>query len=273
VRRQNRQGWSVIVEAALGGRLASLRDPAGREWLWHNPDPAVVAARARVKPGDPFVDAGGWEECFPTIAGASDHGEIWSHSWMDEGGILSVAGEGYAFHRAIEATEQQLTVRYLLDAAPRFRFVWAAHLLLDLSPTARLEAAPGTPCRVWPDHWRAPEPIVPVEGPWPAPLGAPLDALVPDGTALFFMLLGTREVSVADERRLTLRLDAPGQPTAVGVWRNLGGWPPTVPYRSIGVEPAIGRHYDRDFARPDDLGAVSSSGHLEWALHLQVEAG
>jgi hypothetical protein len=105
------------------------------------------------------------------------------------------------------------------------------------------------------------------------PLGAPLDALAPDGTALFFMLLGTREVSVADERRLTLRLDAPGQPTAVGVWRNLGGWPPTAPYLSIGVEPAIGRHYDRDLARPDDLGAVSSSGHLEWALHLQVEAG
>jgi hypothetical protein len=50
-----------------GGRWTSLRS-AGREWLWHRPDPA----RRAVRPGDAFVDAGGLEECIPTVRGVPD---------------------------------------------------------------------------------------------------------------------------------------------------------------------------------------------------------
>jgi hypothetical protein len=270
--RQDRDGWGVRVDPAHGARITSLRDPAGREWLWRNPDPAIVAARDLVRPGDPFVDAGGWEECFPTIAGASDHGEVWSRPWRVAGNALGIARATYDLTRTFVGDGDRLAVRYRLAAAPGFRFVWAAHLLLDLSPAARLEAAPGTPCRCWPDHWRSPEPVVPVEGPWPAPLGSPLDRLDSDGSALFFMLLGPDPVAVIDDRRLSLRLDAPGQPTAVAVWRNLGGWPPDAPYRGIGIEPAIGRHYDRDRAAPADLGTVGPSGVLEWTLWLESGA-
>src|SRR5581483_10582739 len=45
-----------------GGRWTSLR-LGGREWLWQRADPA----RAGVAPGDAFVDAGGLEECVPTV--------------------------------------------------------------------------------------------------------------------------------------------------------------------------------------------------------------
>ncbi|WP_285687936.1 hypothetical protein [Actinoplanes sp. NBRC 103695] len=48
----------MTTDPALGGRWTSLR-AAGRDWLWHRPDPA----RSRGRPGDSFVDAGGVEEC------------------------------------------------------------------------------------------------------------------------------------------------------------------------------------------------------------------
>lgn len=261
--------WSLAIAPELGARLASLRDPSGREWLWRNPDPAVLEARTRVGPGAPFVDAGGWEECFPTIAGEHDHGEVWSRPWGDANGELSVVTGEYSLRRDIRAGDSRLTARYRLEAEPGFRFIWAAHLLLDLSPDAHLEAAPGTRCRLWPGHWRA-RSVPAREGPWPAPLGKPLDRLVPDGSALFFMLLDPAALTVVDGQRLTVSLDAPGQPRAIAVWRNLGGWPPEAPYRTIGIEPAIGHHYDRGLAAPADLGVVGSSGMVEWTLNLDA---
>ncbi len=261
--------WAAVIEPELGARLSSLRDPAGREWLWRNLDAALATARERVRPGDPFVDAGGWEECFPTIAGGSDHGEVWSRPWTDHGGTLSIATAQYSLQRTIEAAGPQLIAHYRLQAASGLRFVWAAHLTLDLSPQARLVAPAGTRCRLWPQHWRARN-VASIDGTWPAPLGAPLDSLSPDGSSLFFMLLEPGSLSVADGQELTFHLDAPGQPTAIAVWRNLGAWPPDAPYRSIGIEPAIGHHYDRDLAAPGDLGLVGPSGVVEWTLRIGV---
>jgi hypothetical protein len=103
---------------------------------------------------------------------------------------------------------------------------------------------------------------------WPTPLAA----LGPDdGTAVGAILVDCPAVTVADGERLTFSLDAPGQPVSVALWRNLGGWPPAGPYRSIGVEPMLGRVFDLADAGPGDAAVVPPSGVLEW--RLRVSAG
>src|SRR4051812_19226613 len=103
---------TATFDPAHGGRWTSL-SAAGREWLWHRPavnaagpasaparsasaavgpasapaGPAPTSAsepgpaRSSVRPGAAFVDAGGVEECIPTIRGVPDHGDAWSRPW------------------------------------------------------------------------------------------------------------------------------------------------------------------------------------------------
>ncbi|WP_435887668.1 hypothetical protein [Streptomyces antimycoticus] len=60
----------IVTDPAHGGRWTSLH-AGGREWLWHG----TAAGRDRVSPGDVSVDAGGLEECVPTVRGAPAHGK------------------------------------------------------------------------------------------------------------------------------------------------------------------------------------------------------
>jgi hypothetical protein len=245
---------TATVDLSHGGRWTSLR--AGeREWLWSRPDPA----RSRVRPGDPFVDAGGLEECIPTVRGTPDHGDAWSSPWTSlvEGPDL-FEGVDFRLTRALRRQGEALVADYRLDAEPGWAFVWAAHALLELSDTARLMAPPGTSTRLDDGSVRR----------WPAGL----DMLGPaDGTAIGAILIDCPRVSVVDGTALTLTLEAPGQPVSVALWRNLGGWPVLDPYRSIGVEPMLGRVFDRDQGGPGDLALVPRSGTCEW--RLTVEAG
>ena len=239
---------TVSVDPARGGRWTSLR-AGGREWLWSRP-----AERCSVAPGDPFVDAGGIEECVPTVRGVPDHGAAWSRPWT--GGVVD-CGE-FTLRRDLSIVDSSVVARYRLDAAPGFRFIWAAHALLDLSASARLEAPAGTEVRLdggavaeWPDH---------------------LAALGPDdGTATGAILVDCPTVTVADGERLTFALDAPGQPVSTALWRNLGGWPAPDPYRSIGVEPMLGRAWDLAEAAPDDAAVVPPTGICEWRLTVRAQ--
>lgn len=259
---------SAVIEPELGGRWTSIRGPRGREWLWR-PEPAKRARKA-VRPGDPFIDDGGLEECCPTIAGTLDHGDIWDQPWgLADGGELVVSGHGYSLARRVEAMYDALVVDYRLEATPGFRFVWAGHASLALSEDAQILVPEGSHTRLWLEHWRTWPVLEQCEGPWPAPNGVPLDTLGRDGTAHLFMLLGLRTASVRDgDAEIRLVLDAPGQPVAMGVWRNLGAWPPEDPYRSVAVEPAIGWHFDRDRAAPDEVGIVPESGTVTWRLSI-----
>ena len=244
---------SVAVDLVHGGRWTSLRAGA-REWLWHR-----AAGRASVRPGGAFVDAGGLEECLPTVRGTPDHGYVWSRPWRAPG---LVEGPDFALRRSVEEVDGAVVASYALAAAPGFRFVWAAHALLDLSPSARVVAPTGVVARVFPESgpWRA--------GPWPAPLGTPLDVCGPvDGTAVGAILTDCPQVTVLDGESLTLALAAPsGQPVSVALWRNLGGWPAAEPYRSIGVEPMLGKVFDLAEAGDGDAAVVPASGVLAWRL-------
>jgi hypothetical protein len=240
---------TVTADPAHGGRWTSLR-AAGREWLWHRPDPA----RAGVRPGDAFVDAGGLEECLPTVQGRPDHGDAWSRPWtVHDPSTASVEGDGYVLRRGFSADGAALLVDYHLRARPGWRFVWAAHALLDLSTDAVLEAPAGTPTRIDGGAVEA----------WPAGLAR----LGPDdGTATAAVLLDCPRVTVADGARLTFHLSAPGQPVSTALWRNLRGWPATMPYRSIGIEPMVGRVFNLANAGPGDAAVVPPSGVCSWRL-------
>jgi hypothetical protein len=55
----------------------------------------------------------------------------------------------------------------------------------------------------------------------------------------------------------------------VAIWRNLGGFPPGAPYRSIGVEPMLGAVFDlAEASGPQDAVTVSASGEVAWDLMI-----
>lgn len=72
-------------------------------------------------------------------------------------------------------------------------------------------------------------------------------------------------------RALALDIAAAGQPTGVGIWRNLRGWPVDNPYRSIGVEPMLGRVWDRAAGAATDLATTDADGLAQWRLSLCLE--
>jgi len=264
------------VDPARGGRWTSLRG-GEREWLWQREEPR----RAGAAPGDAFADAGGLEECLPTVRGIPDHGDAWSRAWsVADGGPPGhvVRCPGFELTRSIDARSGVIVAEYRLVAEPGFRFVWAAHALLDLSEDARLRAGPGTRARLfpeaapylsqpWPDsaHW--------LEGDWPAPAGLRLDALGPgDGSAVGAVLHdgGAAATAIVDDGpdRLRVSVEADGQPASVALWRNLGGFPPGHPYRSIGVEPMLGRVFDLAQAGDGDCAVTPAAGEVRWRLTI-----
>ena len=266
----------VVVDNQHGGRWTSLAG-AGREWLWRGP----ATGRDRVSPGDAFIDAGGLEECVPTVRGTPDHGAAWSRPWRPVGpGTAVVECPDFTLTRHLTEQARAVVARYRLLAAPGYRFVWAAHALLDVSPAARLRAPAGTPTRLYPEaggqiavassppgrRWRT--------APWPALPGLPLDRLGPDdGTAVGAIVVGCPDVRVVDGAdTLRLRLDCVGQLRSTAVWRNLRGWPAQMPYRSVGIEPMLGAVFD--LAEADraggDAAVVPAGGEIDWQLTISA---
>jgi hypothetical protein len=268
----------VSVDLEHGGRWTSLR-MGGREWLWSRDEPR----RPHVTPGDPFADAGGIEECVPTIRGRPDHGDAWSRAWRDTGDGAAEAGcADFTLRRVIIAGRGRVSARYRLSAHPGYRFVWAAHALLDVSAAATLRV-PGDPAvRLYPEAaafaglpWPPGAPFLTVR--WPGPGGLRLDRLGPDdGTAVGAIVEGCAQVTACDGgHALLLRLNpgdglpASAARTSVALWRNLGGFPDDRPYRSIGVEPMLGSVFDLAEARqPGDAVTVPSAGYVEWELEI-----
>ncbi|WP_437040038.1 hypothetical protein [Streptomyces sp. enrichment culture] len=260
---------TVVTDPAHGGRWTSLR-AGDREWLWHRPAPE----RHRVRPGDAFVDAGGLEECLPTVRGVPDHGDAWSRPWERDGDTERVHGPRFTLMRTLRHTAEGAEADYTLRAEPGFRFVWAAHALLDLSTDALLSLPPGAPARLFPEAaplltetWPAGSPWL--TGRWPAPRGLRLDRLGPDDGTAVGAVVDTPSCCVHDgPDRLTFHLESTAQPLSIALWRNLGGFPAEAPYRSTGVEPMLGRVFDLADAGPADAARVPASGEVRWRLSL-----
>ncbi|MEJ3653655.1 hypothetical protein WEH80_11785 [Actinomycetes bacterium KLBMP 9759] len=237
----------ITTDAAHGGRWTSLL-VGGREWLWRHPDPTVARARLLVAPGAEFVDAGGVEECFPTVRGEPDHGDVWTRTWRDGG----VRTGSFRLTREISGGR----VAYEVTGPPGAPFVHAVHALLDVSSSAWIEA-PGVAAAVLVDGGGS--------VPWPSGL----DRLGPDdGTAVAALLPGCSEVSVvdgADRLRLRWRVTHGAATCSLLLWRNLRGWPEGEPYRSVGIEPMLGTTADLN-AGPGTPAKLGADGRLEWEL-------
>jgi len=262
----------IVTDLAHGGRWTSLR-AAGREWLWRREAPE----REKVSPGDTFVDAGGLEECIPTVRGTPDHGDAWSRPWTREAETDVVHCERFTLTRTMRGTSDGAEADYVLKADAGFRFVWAAHALLDLSDRATLHIHEGAPTRLFPESaplldraW--PQGASWVEDSWPAPCGLRLDRFGPDDGTAVGAVVDISRCCVHDHAdRLSLTLEAEGQPVSIALWRNLGGFPTLHPYRSTGVEPMLGRVFDLAEAGPGDAARVPGSGEARWRLTLTAD--
>lgn len=257
---------TVRTDASLGGRWTSLATPR-REWLWRNPR-VTTAERARVRPGDAFVDAGGGEECFPSVVGASDHGDVWTRPWRRDGDEAVVATGDLTLRRRLRHHGGAIQVAYAIEGPPRAGVLHALHLLLDVPPGGRIDV-PGRPAAVltnWP-HDEADTRTV-----WPdGGAGISLaDLGRDDGTARNAVVATSRVDVISGSDRLSMRWGTPSrQPVSLNVFRNLGGWP-APPYRSIGVEPLLGAHTDRDLAGPRRLARLDRHGRLTWWIELRA---
>jgi hypothetical protein len=256
----------VIVDISDGGRWTSL-SLAGREWLWAGPG-LVTGPRTGMSA---FVDAGGVDECFPTVRGEPDHGGLWNQPW----GSSVTYAETTLTRRFTSAGPDTVTADYRLQAPPGYRFLWAAHALLDCAVGACVAAPSGTECRLYPEAAPLLPDVWPAGAPW---IGATwptqLDLMTygpSDGTAVGAVLVDCPTVSVRDRgAQLTLELSCPGQPVSTALWRNQAGFPDEAPYRSLGVEPMLGRVFDLAEAGPDDAAVVPASGELAWRLTVSA---
>jgi hypothetical protein len=267
---------TVETDPEYGGRWTSLHG-GGREWLWRREDPQ----RARVAVGDAFVDAGGLEECIPTVRGKPDHGAAWSRPWsaIDKQGLVHAARcEDFELTRRISADDGVIVADYRLTADAGYRFIWAGHALLDVSPRARLEMDQDSNTRLFPeaapylrDPW--PDRATWIEGGWPAHGGLRLDTLGPDDSSAVGAVVYHADaratvlvVDGSDLLRMTVAVE--GQPASIALWRNLGGFPESEPYRSIGVEPMLGRVFDLADAQSSDCAVTPVTGEVRWRLTI-----
>jgi len=262
---------TVATDPARGGRWTSLK-AGGREWLWHRDEPR----RERALPGDAFADAGGLEECVPTVRGRPDHGDAWTRAWTPASpggragdgarrtgdGTHTVECPDFRLTRTLRTTGHRVVADYRLAAAPGYRFVWAAHALLDVSPRGRIALPEGASGRLYTDggaHW---SPFA-----WPQAGDTALDLLGPDDGSALGAVVDSARAAVRDgSGTLEFALEADGQPVSVAVWRNLRGFPEHAPYRSVGVEPMLGRVFDLAAAGKADAARVPDSSEVAWRL-------
>lgn len=255
---------ALATDPDLGGRWTSLR-AGNREWLWANPDPAIASARPQVTPGDAFVDAGGGEECFPCLRAPHDHGLVWNRQWHIDGGTAHVSAEGHHLTRTVREADDGLTVTYTATADTPRDVLHATHLLLDLSDAAQLHPGAHGPVVFLDPRPTAEIEALGGEGAWVRSLGRGHRG------AVCYLLPDCRTVTVTDgDDALRLTLDAaPDVPLGFVVWRNLRGWPTDGPYRSIGVEPVLGRDVSLPPSRPGDAVRVGPDAPVTWQLTLQ----
>lgn len=268
------EALEVVAIPALGVKLAHLRRPRGREWLWRSDQIPLAEAQ----PGAAYAetaDSGGWDECFPTVGpsplpGAPpgtpplpDHGELWSARWESaiyehaEGTTLTSTMRGerlpYEFHREVTVDPRRplARLRYRLrhlGEAP-FPWLWSSHPVLNVQPGSVLEVPGMTQVRLDAVHGRtdvARDDIVS----WPGALGGSADGFrFPDEgagwAAKLFGDVGAAGVArLTDPRRgerLELRV-RPDEVPQVGIWINARGWAPAgrTPYYNLALEPCIG---------------------------------
>ena len=242
-------GLGAVLVPGRGGKITSLVDAEGIEWLAQPGEPLPPPAR----PGVSFVEADmcGWDECVPTVDADTlgelhlpDHGEAWmtpwsarpGDAWGFDGRVLP-----YRFSRAVVPTGTGLRLTYEVvgtgeEPGP---LLWAAHPQFAAPPGSRVVLPPEV-------HHVAGVYGVPVRAEWSADL-ASVDTL-PDGAALKYWVDRQNPASWA------------GLATVDGTMLRLSWDPALVPYLALWVDAGM-------FSRERVVAIEPSTGSGEALSH------
>lgn len=259
----------AIVAPHLGAKIVSLRTAGGREWLWQ--DPRVPLAPRRYGDRYETQNAGGWDECFPTIApcvypeepwqgiALPDHGELWTlpWEWRRSEDALETWVYGirlpYRFERRLRLNGAcSLVAEYQVEnlAPYPLAVLWSAHPLFTAEAGTMIELPEGTAVLV--DYSAGGRILTGLEyRSWPylsTDAGQRVDlSRFPGAQAgvaekLFTGRLADGRVTLRqpDGAAVTISWDA-AQIPYLGLWINAGAWPlPDTPIAHIGLEPCTG---------------------------------
>ena len=281
----------VTVLPELGGKIASLRWlPEGVELLQA---PLAPYAGRTMSMGFDESDAGGFDECLPSVAACAiktsggvvqvpDHGDFWRIPWdaeAEEEDVIRLAATGLSlplrFEKTLELHGSTLAIRYRVRNVGQYdvEYAWSAHPLFAVDPGDAVDLPESV------DH-------VTVEGSagnrlgarhsrhaWPRTVdqrkngidlsvaGSPGDGV---GDKLFAE--APAEGWAALERvgpglRIEVRFD-PQQCPWLGLWLCYGGWPAgnTRRQQCVAIEPCT--------APADSLAEAIAGG---WARSLAPE--
>jgi galactose mutarotase-like enzyme len=272
-------GLTMIIVPGRGGKIVSLVDDHGTEWLLGPPDRLPAPAR----PGARFIEAEmcGWDECAPTIdvcrladgTELPEHGDLWTAAWSVRPGAvgdstvsMEVGGTAlpYTLRREVLATDTGLELRYRVTADRPIPFLWAAHPQF-LAPLGTMIELPPEIDRVI-DVYREPG----VEHRWDTGL-ASIDT-VPEGTGRKVYLPPTASVGTAalrrpDGRALRLTWD-PAIVPYLGFWYDRSGFARA---DVIAIEPSTG-YYDSlvEAVSRGRVSTVMPDRPLEWTVTLEL---
>ena len=151
---------SVGIAPQRGGKIVSLEDDTGREWLAQPSAPLPPPARGDAD----FVAAGlaGWDECAPTVdpdtyegVPLGDHGDLWSQAWTVQGAAMRATSPslGVELTRSLSTTGRGVRFEYVARSTRAVPLLWAVHPAfrapagsrLQLPADTRLVAQDGSP--------------------------------------------------------------------------------------------------------------------------------
>jgi hypothetical protein len=213
-------GLTATIVPARGGKIVSLQDARGYEWLAGAGEHRMPPARR----GTAFLDADmcGWDECAPTISACTlpdgtelpDHGELWDTGWDAAASILSTRGRAlpYRFERSIAGIAGGLRFDYTVTADERMPFLWAPHPQFLAPPGTRVLMDAGRVVDALSDDSR--------EAEWTAEL-ASIDSIRSGGCRKVYAgpdeLLAEAAIEVSGRGTLSFRWD-PAIVPYLGVW-------------------------------------------------------
>ncbi len=137
----------VTVWTKQGGKLVSIvaQTPAGAVELLHPPlhpySPATESSSFENS------DAGGWDECLPTVAACTvngvqfpDHGDVWRKPWQAhlDGSTLTASVEAFSvpvrFSKELSLDGNTLRTEYTVEniGQQATEFLWSAHPLFQV---------------------------------------------------------------------------------------------------------------------------------------------
>lgn len=265
----------LVILPDRGGKIASIRDRSGREWL----EQPAVPLRPLDKLPTRFVDGDmcGWDECAPTIAPCDvsgvqlpDHGELWRTPWFDSGeGWLTVHGPswGYTFSRRISVSGHVAKLEYQVTAGGEaFPLLWAAHPQFRAGPGTRVDLGGQSPQLL---------DVLAIPPAWNqyADELCGIDSVPAGGCRKFYLdpdsLRGPVTLRHTDDSVLTM--ECSDNVPYLGVWFDRKAF---ALHDVIALEPSTGFYDECNAAvRRGQVATLAASEHVQWWVTVSIGQG